>query len=174
MPHRTLAPGESFTDFFNKNDLYNLARRSDLNWTTSFQFKDKNQAHVFAKYGEFKGDEYDRYVNRVGWGCSWDFPYEGRPNYAEKNKEKVKELGITEGILCTEIDPNSPAEEYGLKQWDVIMEIDGQSVKNGGEFSAWKKNKKKGDAAKIKIIRDKKEMILDIILTNAGDTIPAN
>ena len=171
---RTLAPGESFTDFFYKDDLYNLARRSDLNWTTSFQFKDKNQAHVFAKYGEFKGDEYDRHINRVGWGCSWDFPYEGRPNYDEENKEKVKELGITEGILFTKINPNSPAEEYGLKQWDVIMEIDGQSVKNGGEFSAWEKNKKKGDAAKVKIIRDKKEMVLDIILTNSGDTIPAN
>ena len=74
----------------------------------------------------------------------------------------------------TRIYPNSCcADDYGFKQWDVVLEIDGQSVTDNVSWNAWKEGKKKGDTAKFKIIRDKKEMILDVVLTNKGDTIPA-
>lgn len=171
---RTLAPGESFSDYFWKDELYYYANKKALGWTTDFHFKDKNQAYVYAKYGEFKGDEYDRHINRVAWGFDWDYTNEKYPKYSEENQAKVKELGITKGILMTKIYPNSCcANDYGFKQWDVVLEIDGQSVTDPASWNAWGEGKKKGDTAKFKIIRDKKEMILDIVLTNKGDTIPA-
>lgn len=172
----SLAPGESQTIEFRKDALYNAARKSQLTWGAGGKvvFKEKNQAHAYAKFGDFKGDEYDRHINRVAWGFNWDYTNEKYPEYSEENQEKVKELGITEGFLMTKIWPNSCCEkDYGFKQWDVILEIDGQSVKDADAWNAWKEGKKKGDIAKFKIIRDKKEMILDIVLTNKGDTIPA-
>lgn len=171
----SLAPGESYTVRFKPEGVSYYARRSNLTWGgAKVVFKEKNQAHAYAKYGEFKGDEYDRHVNRIEWGFEWDYTNEKYPEYSEENQDKVKELGITEGILMTKINPNSCCEkDYGFKQWDVILEIDGQSVKDADAFNAWYEGKKKGDIAKFKIIRDKKEMILDVVLTNEGDTIPA-
>lgn len=167
-PGPSLAPGESQTIYFWKDELYYIASKSNLMWGSGkIVFKDKNKAHSFAKYGEFNGDEYNRHINRVGIGVSWDWA-----EYDDKWIDKAKELGITEGLLLTDIWQNSPAEGYGLKQWDVIIEIDGQSVKTPKEYTSWSANKKKGDNAKIKIIRNKKEEILSVVLTNAGDTIP--
>lgn len=170
----SLAPGESYTESFKKEGLAYYARRKVLTWNTKVVFKEKYQAHAFAKYGEFKGDEYDRHINRVAWGFDWDYTNEEYPNYNEENQAKAKELGITKGLLMTKIYPNSCcADDYGFKQWDAILEIDGQSVTDKVSWNAWREGKKKGDTAKFKIIRDKKEMILDVVLTNKGDTIPA-
>lgn len=171
----SLAPGESYTVSFRAEGVSYTARKKQLSWGGGkVVFKEKNQAHAYAKYGDFKGDEYDRHVNRVAFGFDSDYTNEKYPEYNEENQEKVKELGITEGYLMTKIWPNSCcADDYGFKQWDVILEIDGQSVKDRDAWNAWKEGKKKGDIAKFKIIRDKKEMILDVVLTNKGDTIPA-
>ena len=171
-----LAPGESYTESFKKEGLAYYARRTLLTWGSGGKivFKEKYQAHAYAKFGEYKGDEYSRHINRIAWGFDWDYTNEKYPKYSEENQAKVKELGITKGILMTRIYPNSCcADDYGFKQWDVILEIDGQSVTDNVSWNAWKEGKKKGDTAKFKIIRDKKEMILDVVLTNKGDTIPA-
>ncbi|MEE0975056.1 MAG: PDZ domain-containing protein [Muribaculaceae bacterium] len=172
----TLAPGESRTIEFRKDALYQTARKSQLSWKGGVKvvFKEKYQAHAYAKFGEFKGDEYSRHINRVQWGFDWTCTTEEHPEYDEEYQAKAKELGITKGLLMTNIYPNSCcADDYGFKQWDAILEIDGQSVTDGVSWNAWKEGKKKGDTAKFKIIRDKKEMILDVVLTNKGDTIPA-
>ena len=172
----SLAPGESYTESFRKEGLVYYASRKILTWGSGGKivFKEKYQAHAYAKFGEFKGDEYDRHVNRIAWGFDWDYTNEKYPKYREEYQAKVKELGITKGVLMTKIYPNSCcANDYGFKQWDVILEIDGQSVTDNVSWNAWEEGKKKGDTAKFKIIRDKKEMILDVVLTNKGDTIPA-
>ena len=171
----SLAPGESYTESFRKEGLSYYASRSLLSWGGGkIVFKEKYQAHAYAKFGEYKGDEYSRHINRIGWGFDWDYTNEKYPKYSEENQAKVKELGITKGVLMTKIYPNSCcADDYGFKQWDVVLEIDGQSVTDPASWNAWADGKKKGDTAKFKIIRDKKEMILDVVLTNKGDTIPA-
>lgn len=162
----SLAPGESQTIEFRKDALYNTARKSQLTWGSGGKivFKEKYQAHAFAKYGEFKGDEYDRHVNRYAHGIdAWQW-LEDMPNLR-------KEHGFDYGFVITGLlDWANSA--YGFEIGDVLVEVDGKQA-YWENWEKWRDGKKKGDTAKFKIIRDKKEMILDVVLTNKGDTIPA-
>lgn len=160
----SLAPGESQTIEFRKDALYNAARKRQLNWDTKVVFKEKNQAHAYAKYGEFKGDEYDRHINRYGSGIdTWEW-LEDMPNLR-------KEHGFDYGFVITGLTDWGKSAT-GFEVGDVLVEVDGNQA-YWENWKKWRDGKKKGDTAKFKIIRDKKEMILDVVLSNPGDTIPA-
>lgn len=162
----SLAPGESYTESFRKEGLVYYASRKILTWGSGGKivFKEKYQAHAYAKFGEFKGDEYDRHVNRYAHGIdAWQW-LEDMPNLR-------KEHGFDYGFVITGLlDWANSA--YGFEIGDVLVEVDGKQA-YWENWEKWRDGKKKGDTAKFKIIRDKKEMILDVVLTNKGDTIPA-
>jgi hypothetical protein len=161
----SLAPGESYTESFRKEGLSYYASRSLLSWGSSkIVFKEKYQAHAYAKFGEFKGDEYSRHVNRYAHGIdTWQW-LEDMPNLR-------KEHGFDYGFVITGLlDWANSA--YGFEIGDVLVEVDGKQA-YWENWEKWRDGKKKGDTAKFKIIRDKKEMILDVVLYNPGDTIPA-
>jgi serine protease Do len=53
------------------------------------------------------------------------------------NPEIAQQLGVpgnTKGVVVTGVDPDSKMAESGLKQGDVIQEVNRQSVKNVSEF----------------------------------------
>jgi len=49
------------------------------------------------------------------------------------NRMKLKK---TQGVLITDVDPNSPAAEAGLQPGDVILEVNHQAVKSGADIRA--------------------------------------
>ena len=49
------------------------------------------------------------------------------------NRMKLKK---TQGVVITDIDPNSPAAEAGLQPGDVILEVNHQPVKSGADIRA--------------------------------------
>ena len=49
------------------------------------------------------------------------------------NRMKLKK---TEGVVVTDVDPNSPAAEAGLQSGDVILEVNHQAVKSGADIRA--------------------------------------
>jgi S1-C subfamily serine protease len=49
------------------------------------------------------------------------------------NRMKLKK---TQGVVITDIDPNSPAAEAGLQPGDVILEVNHQPVKSGTDIRA--------------------------------------
>ncbi len=52
----------------------------------------------------------------------------------DQDLAKSFNLQHTQGVLITEVVPDSPAESAGLKQGDVILEYDGTKVKSLGSF----------------------------------------
>lgn len=77
--------------------------------------------------------------------------------------EKVQsyfELDNKQGVMVHEVIKDSPAEEAGLQQYDIIKEIDEKPIENIDEVSKIIENKGIGETIMIKIIRDGSSEIL--------------
>lgn len=69
--------------------------------------------------------------------------------------EQSTELALNPGtgVLVANVHIGGPAEKAGVRFLDVILEVDGQPVKNLEELNAWSLNKK---SVKFKILRREK------------------
>ena len=83
----------------------------------------------------------------------------------EKTKEQVKELGATEGVWVREIVEGGPAAGV-LQENDVIIGIDGKRVKNFAGLQEALAKHRPGDKVSVKVLRDKKEKTLEMVLKN--------
>lgn len=73
--------------------------------------------------------------------------------YHQKETLKLPEE-VTSGVVIMTVDPNSPAEQAGLEDLDVIVEMDGDPIKDVIDLRKHLYNKKKvGDQLKIKFYR---------------------
>ena len=67
-------------------------------------------------------------------------------------------------MLINEIVKGSPAEKYGLKTGDVIIEIDNQKLKDNNDLAIAVNSKTPGTKIVLKIYRDNKIIEKEIIL----------
>jgi serine protease Do len=74
---------------------------------------------------------------------------------ASINDEIAGQLGMREptGVLITQVLPNGPADQAGLKTYDVVHEIDGKKVRNAGEMQNAIGDKKIESEVKLKVWR---------------------
>lgn len=79
--------------------------------------------------------------------------------YRELNAELAKEHKITatsEGIYVAQVNDRSAAKEAGLEEGDVIVKMNGASVKNSGEMQEQMNKLRPGDKAELSYYRDNK------------------
>ena len=84
-------------------------------------------------------------------------------------KKKAEELGATEGVWVAEIVENSSASGV-LEVDDVIIGIGGKRVKNFAGLQEELAKHRPGDKVKVKILRDKKEKTVEMVLKNKQGT----
>jgi serine protease Do len=65
--------------------------------------------------------------------------------------------GFSNGVLISTVDPNAGAAKAGLKPNDVIVSIDGRSIKNGDDLVEDISSRKVGTVAKLGYLRDGKQ-----------------
>jgi serine protease Do len=73
-------------------------------------------------------------------------------NLTASQREQL-ELQEPGGVLVTDVEPASFADDIGLNENDVILEINRQPVSNIGEISAIQSKLKPGDDVALKILR---------------------
>lgn len=62
---------------------------------------------------------------------------------------------VTDGVIILQTTANSPAAKAGLQQYDVVVALDGQEVKDSVQFRKYLYEKKKiGDEMKVSFYRD--------------------
>lgn len=78
---------------------------------------------------------------------------------AELNSGIAEQLGLKQssGILIQDVIPGEPAEKAGLRSYDVVVAVNGNSVLSGRDFMKSVANMNVGDTAKLDIIRDGKK-----------------
>ena len=70
------------------------------------------------------------------------------------SKQLADYFGVTEGILITSVNENSPASRAGLKAGDVITAVDGEKVDSPGDVSR-AINKKEEGSVTLTVVRDR-------------------
>ncbi|MEB2300508.1 trypsin-like peptidase domain-containing protein [Lysinibacillus xylanilyticus] len=86
--------------------------------------------------------------------------------YQQQTLQLPKDL--TTGVVITDVVANSPASKAGAKQYDVIVEMDGQKIETAIDLRKHLYNDKKiGDKLTMKVYRQGKLVDLSLTLTNS-------
>lgn len=82
----------------------------------------------------------------------------------EVTDEIAKQYKLSKGVYVSKIENFSAAQKAGIQVGDVITEVDGKEVKSVDDINAIKENHKIGDKIKLKIVRDKKDINIELTL----------
>ena len=74
-------------------------------------------------------------------------------------------LEIENGIYVVQVNSNSPAARYGLKEKDILLEVDGIKLEKMCDLRTYIYSKKPGDNVTFQILRNKKELSMQVMLT---------
>lgn len=75
------------------------------------------------------------------------------------------------GVLVDAVRPDSPAARAGVRPGDVIVEVDGDAARSATDILGAMSDRKKGDAVKLVVIRDRGR--LELTATLEDDPGPA-
>jgi serine protease Do len=89
----------------------------------------------------------------------------------EVTAEKAKELKLSaeRGVVLGKIVPDSPAAKAGVKENDVVTEINGQRVEGAAQFRRMIHEIPAGRSAQLTVWRDGKSQTLSVTLGKAED-----
>ncbi|KAA6343899.1 Periplasmic pH-dependent serine endoprotease DegQ [termite gut metagenome] len=90
----------------------------------------------------------------------------GETMSSDEEKKKEKELGVVDGVIISEIVEGGSASNADIKVDDVIVGIDEKTVKTFADLQEALAKHRPGDKIKVKLIRNKKEKIVEVMLRN--------
>jgi serine protease Do len=76
----------------------------------------------------------------------------------DQDTQKLLNLKTRKGALINSVEEGGPADKAGLKQYDVVVEINGQPVENSADLRMKIADIVPGTKVEIKFVRDGKEM----------------
>ncbi|SHH40470.1 Do family serine endopeptidase [Thermosipho atlanticus] len=82
--------------------------------------------------------------------------------------QKALGLKVNKGVYIAQIIKNSPADKAGLKEGDVILEVEGISVTSASELASVIHNYTPGSKVKIKFDRKGKIKVIEVVLGKAS------
>ena len=85
-------------------------------------------------------------------------------SFFTKEIAEVEKLDEPRGALVASVAPNSPSEKAGVKAGDIILEFNGEKIKQMKELPIIVARTEVGKNVKVVIWRDKKEIVKNITL----------
>lgn len=73
-------------------------------------------------------------------------------------------LSRSSGVLVAGTEPGTPAADAGLKQGDIIIQLDGQKVEGDSDLFSILRRKKPGDVVSLTFDRDGRESTVEVAL----------
>jgi S1-C subfamily serine protease len=70
-----------------------------------------------------------------------------------------------QGVIVTNVEPGTPADEIGVALGDLIVSIDGSVTDGSSALIAAIRDKQPGDTVTVAIVRDTESLELDVVLT---------
>lgn len=82
-------------------------------------------------------------------------------------------IPVNRGAFVSQVIPGSAASDAGIESGDVIVEINGQSIRSFSELGALVGSIGSGQAIELGIIRDGEEMTIDVTLGSQDTSVTA-
>jgi S1-C subfamily serine protease len=76
----------------------------------------------------------------------------------------ASELSVDGGAMVGQVKPNSPAQQAGLAARDVIVGVEGKSVKSMGELVVTLRAHRPGDTVDIALLRERERVTVSVTL----------
>jgi len=73
---------------------------------------------------------------------------------------------LESGIYGAQINDNSPAAQYGIKEKDVLLEVDGIELNKMCDLRCYIYMKKPKDEVSFKVLRNHREIEIQVTLTS--------
>ncbi len=99
--------------------------------------------------------------------------YYGNWNESCDKEARKKGPPVKEGACITAIESDTPAEKAGLKDGDVIVAMDGKSIKNGEGLAEAIGEHKPGDDVKVTYYRGKEKKTVNVTLAQKIEEAPS-
>lgn len=117
------------------------------------------------------GSPYDKGNVGIGFAVPAHSALRIATSFIEKGKVERPWIGIQlreflaggQGIYVAEVFRNTPADQGGLKEGDIITHVDGTSVDSIHDLQQRIVQREIGDAVQLNILREKKELELELI-----------
>ncbi len=84
------------------------------------------------------------------------------------------DLDAPRGVIVNSVEEGTPAAKAGLKEGDVIVEINGEKVKNWRLFATRIASNPPGTRVTLTVLRDKKEKKIEVKLTKRPEDMMAS
>lgn len=100
-------------------------------------------------------------------------------NLSDLSTEQVSEIvktpsSVTQGVVLNTVQPSTPADQAGLKKYDVITKIDDEEVSTGLELQSELYKHKVGDTVKITYYRQDKKKTVSVKLSIDANSLKSN
>lgn len=112
-------------------------------------------------------DDWDRLKAGAAWGRLSMNPFD--------NPEKPV-LGIvmglprgSKGVPVEAVAPSSPSAAAGVRAGDIIKSMDGSEVSDGKRLEQMLVKREPGDKVTLRLLRDRKEIEVEVVLARLGD-----
>jgi serine protease Do len=122
-----------------------LAERKPAHRIFNGEWNDEMRKKIEKDFPKIKDGDFT-----LAWGSNRRIGVSTEP----LTKQLAEYFGVSEGILITSVNENSPAAKAGLKAGDVITAVDGEKVDSPGDVSRVI-NKKQDGPVTLTIVRDR-------------------
>ncbi len=93
-----------------------------------------------------------------------DFKVGMKVQTLDENLARYFNLPKAEGVIVTDVAPGSPSQRAGFKEGDLIVEVNGEPIKDEQSLIEIVKTAKVGDVLNFKVLRDGKVVVLKLKL----------
>jgi serine protease Do len=101
-------------------------------------------------------------VTRGSIGISWN---------KQDKPELMRALGTNHGVLVSEVIPNGPAQKAGLKAEDIILSLNGKSIKDGDDLVNRVADLPVGSPATLAVDRSGKKLDFNLTIGDRADVL---
>jgi len=82
----------------------------------------------------------------------------------DKNMAKALDIGILDGAIISQVLENSPADEYGILEQDIVISINGKDISNSSQLKNIVSSFRPGKSADFVVLRDNIELTIRVKL----------